>query len=268
MSATEDGPEPTTYGREEHVGIITLNRPARLNALTAELLVSLRRRFAEAECDPKIHSILLTGAGGAFCAGQDLNDRDPRKVVWPLDLEAIQKEYFHPIILAMKTSSKPIVVGVNGVASGAGVGLALAGDIVIASDTAHFALSFAKVGLSADAGCGWHLVNTLGAPRARALLLTGASISAPQALELGLIWRRVPQSELTHSALEIARSLAQGPTVAFGLIKKAVALAENHSLEEYLSQEALLQGIAGASEDYREGVLSFLEKRSAKFVGR
>jgi 2-(1,2-epoxy-1,2-dihydrophenyl)acetyl-CoA isomerase len=258
----------TVHRRDGAVAIITLNRPGRLNALTAPMLASLRQHLDEAEADPDIRAILLTGQGKAFCAGQDLNDRDPRKIAWPPDLEAVQKEHFHPVVTRLASSRKPIVVAVNGVASGAGASLALAGDIVIAADTARFMFSFARVGLSVDAGGGWHLVKVLGVARARALLMTGAALSGQEAVEMGLIWRCVPEAQLHATAMAIAQSLADGPMVALDLIKQATSCAMHLSFEDYLVEEARLQGIAGASNDYREGVLSFLEKRSAKFTGR
>jgi 2-(1,2-epoxy-1,2-dihydrophenyl)acetyl-CoA isomerase len=264
----ETATDLTLYLREGTVATITLNRPQRLNALTAPLLVSFARHLAQAEADEDVRAIVLTGAGCAFCAGQDLNDRDPRKVAWPPDLEAIQKQSFHPVIMTMANCAKPIVVAVNGVASGAGASLALAGDVVIAADSARFAFSFAKVGLSVDAGLAWRLVKAIGAARARALLLTGATISGREAFDMGLIWRSTANAQLQDVALDVARSLSEGPTAALGLIKQAVAFAESLSLKDYLVQEARLQGVAGASEDYREGVLSFLEKRPAQFTGR
>jgi 2-(1,2-epoxy-1,2-dihydrophenyl)acetyl-CoA isomerase len=267
MTADHIAPEPTAYERKGPVSVITLNRPDRLNALTTALLNSLLARLAEAESDPDAHAILLTGAGKAFCAGQDLNDRDPRKVEWPLDLEAIQQNYFHPVVLAMKNCRKPVIVAVNGVASGAGVSLALSGDLIVAAEDARFNLSFVKVGLSVDAGCGWHLVRALGSTRALALLLTGSSISAAEAEQLGLVWQCVPTAKLANCAMDLAHSLAEGPHLAITLIKQAVSCGQNLPLEQYLVEEARLQGIAGKSEDYREGVLSFFEKRSARFAG-
>lgn len=156
---------------------LTLNRPARLNAMNPDLLTSLHSHLAEVANDPAVRVIMIAGNGKGFCAGQDLNDRDPRKIDWPLDLEAIQKELFHPLVLLMRMMDKPIIVAVGGVAAGAGCSLALAGDIVIAAQSAKFIFSFAKVGLSADAGLGWQLVHALGPARARALLMTAATLS-------------------------------------------------------------------------------------------
>jgi 2-(1,2-epoxy-1,2-dihydrophenyl)acetyl-CoA isomerase len=163
---------------------------------------------------------------------------------------------------------KPIVIAVHGAAAGAGASIAIAGDIVLAADDAKFIWSFAKVGLSVDAGAGHTLVQALGAARARALLLTAGSLSGSEAAAAGLIWRSMPESELQDEASALARRLAEGPTLGYGLIKKAAAAAETMPFNEYLSEEARLQGIAGRSEDYREGVLSFLEKRPAAFKGR
>ena len=262
-------PDPVLYACENGLATITLDRPARRNALTAPMLASLGRRLAEAAADPEARAIVLTGSGRAFCAGQDLNDRDPRVVAWPPDLEAIQRDLFHPVITAMRGSEKPILAVVNGVAAGAGVGLALAADIVIAAQGAPFVLSFSKIGLSADAGVGRLLVEALGAPRARALLLTGATLSAAEAVASGLIFRATPDDDLAREAAAIARALADGPTFAYRLIRRAVdAAAGSAGFEDYLAEEARLQGAAGSSEDYREGVLAFLEKRAPQFRGR
>ena len=248
--------------------VLTLNRPARLNALTAELLQALNAALARCKDDESVRAVLLTGAGRAFCSGQDLDGRDPRKIEWPPKLEEIQTGLFHPVILAMKALPKPVVVAVNGAAAGAGLSLALAGDIAIAAQRAQFIPSFAMVGLSADAGGGWHLTHALGAARAKAMLMTGQPMSAAEAESAGLIWKCVDDEALMPEAEALVSQLAKGPTRAYAAMKKAVAAAETApSLEDYLREEARLQGEAAQTGDYREGVLAFLEKRPPRFNG-
>ena len=248
--------------------VLTLNRPERLNALTGELLRALHAALTKCRDDETIRAVLLTGAGRAFCVGQDLSERDPRKIEWPPKIEETQVELFHPVVLAIKTMPKPVIVAVNGSAAGAGLSLALAGDILLAARGARFIPSFGKVGLSVDAGGGWHLTQALGQARAKALLMTGQPLSAAEAESAGLVWKCVEDSALAQEAEALASQLAKGPTRAFAAMKQAVAAAGTAaSFEEYLREEARLQGEAGRTADYREGVLAFLEKRPPRFIG-
>jgi 2-(1,2-epoxy-1,2-dihydrophenyl)acetyl-CoA isomerase len=247
---------------------ITLNRPKRLNALNAQMLTELHAALHQCENDDAIRAILITGSGRGFCAGQDLNERDPRIVEWPPDLERMQTELFHPAIHAIKRMAKPVIVAVNGIAAGAGASLALAGDIVLAARSAQFIQSFTKVGLSVDAGGGWYLTHALGAAKARGWLMTAGAMGAAEAAQAGLIWKCIDDNTLLPEAQSLASLLAKGPTRAYAAIKAAVAAAEaTPNFESYLQEEAHLQGEMGRTADYREGVLAFLERRPADFKG-
>ena len=256
------------YSVAEGLAAITLNRPDRLNALTRDMLVRLRDVVLECAGDASVRAVLLTGNGKGFCAGQDLGERDPRKLDGPLDLEAIQHELYHPLVTALASMEKPVVVAVNGIAAGAGSSIALAGDIIVAARSARFIQSFVKVGLSVDAGGGWHLVRGLGPARARALIMTGGEIGAEDAERAGLIWKCVDDGDLLDVARDIARRLVGGPRTAIASIKKAVAAASaSDGFADYLQTEAALQGETGRDPDYREGVLAFIEKRKPKYGG-
>ncbi|MEM8801065.1 MAG: enoyl-CoA hydratase-related protein [Pseudomonadota bacterium] len=251
------------------VAAIRLNRPERRNALTEAMLGELLDAFQSLAEALDVHAIALLGNGAGFCAGQDLSERDPRGRDQPFDLEAKQRELYHPIIACMQDMKKPVVAGVHGVAAGAGVGIALAADIAVAARNAKFVFSFAKVGLSVDAGVGWHLTKALGPAKAKALLMTGGMLDGQSAARSGLVWDCVADGELEATVLELAGQLARGPQTALGCIKQTVQTAqEEATLASYLAEEARLQGIAGRDPDYREGVLSFLEKRPTRFGGQ
>jgi 2-(1,2-epoxy-1,2-dihydrophenyl)acetyl-CoA isomerase len=251
----------------EGIQRITLNRPAKKNALTREMLLRLREALEVAASNQAVRVVAITGAGTAFSAGQDLSERDPRTIPnWPLDLAEIQAELYHPILHLMRTMPKPVVAIVPGVAAGAGAGLALAADIVLASQSAQFSFSFVKVGLSVDAGLGWVLTRCLGPARARGILMMGQIMSAQEAATSGLIWRVVADVALATTAEEVLKSLCDAPQQALRSIKASLAQAEGEQLHAYLQHEAKQQGLAGADPDYAEGVLAFLEKRKPNFA--
>ena len=251
---------------QDHVATITLNRPERLNALTHDLMTTLRACLESVASDTNIRAVCLTGAGRGFCAGQDLSERDPRHYAFPLDLEAFQKELFHPVVRLISQMPKPVVARVGGVAAGAGSSLALMCDIVVAGQSARFVQSFSKVGLSVDAGGGWQLTHALGPVKAKALLMLGDTLSAEEAAEAGLIYKAVPDEALNTMTDDLLQRLVQTPGSALLAIKSAVSSALNApNFEEYLLQEAALQGTAGKDPNYAEGVLAFLEKRSPNF---
>ena len=258
--------DPVLMSVSDGIATITLNRPERLNAITRDLILMLRDRIDTAAADDSVRVVCLTGAGRGFCAGQDLSERDPRGRDEPFDLEAIQAELYHPIVRAIANMPKPVVASVNGVAAGAGSGLALACDIVIAGQSAKFIQSFSKVGLSVDAGGGLALLRSLGMPRAKAALMLAEAIPADDAADLGMIWKSVPDEALQAETEVVVTKLAATPRTALACIKQAMAAAATApGLGDYLKQEAALQGIAGSHPDYGEGVLSFLEKRKPNF---
>lgn len=247
---------------------LVLNRPDKLNAFTPDMHMALRAQIDRASQESAVRAVLLTGAGRAFCAGQDLGDRDPRKGGPKPDLGATIGTFYNPLIRALRALPKPVVAAVNGVAAGAGANIALACDIVLASDKARFVQSFAKLGLVPDAGGSWALPRLLGEARAKALVLTGEPLNAPQAAEWGLIWRAVPDADLMPEARALATRLAKGPTFGFGLTKQAIQAAATNSLDGQLDLEQDYQRRAGLSDDYAEGVTAFLEKRDARFTGQ
>lgn len=248
---------------------LTLNRPDCLNAFNDELSFELQEALKQAEKDKAVRCIVLTGAGRGFCAGQDLQSRSigSSNGSKPHLGESIRKRY-SPIINKLHTMEKPVIAMVNGVAAGAGASIALACDMRIVSEKASFIQAFIKVGLIPDSGACWLLPRLVGLGKALELAMTGDKIDAATALNLGLVNRVVAEDQLVTETHTLATQLAQGPTKALGLIKRAMNKAMTVDLETYLNYEADLQEIAGRSDDYLEGVSAFVEKRPAHFVGR
>ncbi len=246
---------------------LTLNRPRKLNAFNEEMHLALREGLALAESDNAVRAVLLTGAGRGFSAGQDLGDRDPRRSDWPPDLGRTLDTFYNPTLRLIQALQKPVICAVNGVAAGSGANIALACDIVLAAKSARFIQSFSKIGLIPDAGGTWQLVQHLGRARAMALSLTAEPLDAERAEKWGLIWRSVEDASLFAEAHALAVSLARGPTKALGMTKQLIHNASTDTLNNQLDNERNCQKIAGLSDDYAEGVLSFLEKRQAIFKG-
>jgi len=247
---------------EKHAGYrqITLNRPDRLNALTAEMGAVLLAALGEAQADGDCRAILLTGAGRGFCAGQDLSQVGS-------DLGGLLDGY-NAVIRKLRSLEMPVVCAVNGVAAGAGANLALACDIVLAATSASFIQAFAKIGLIPDVGGTWFLPRLVGAARARALAMLAEPLSAERAAAWGLIWQAVDDDKLLDEAHALTVLLAQGPTIGLALAKRALDAAETNTLDEQLNLERDLQGEAAHNPDYAEGVRAFLEKRPPVFTGK
>lgn len=252
----------------EGVATLTLNRPERLNAFTAGLHEELAAALERAAGDDAIRALLITGAGRGFCAGQDLSERKPTPGEGPRDLSQALERYYNPLIRRLRALPKPIIAAVNGPAAGAGANIAFACDIVIAARGASFLQAFCRLGLVPDAGGTWFLPRLAGSARAMGMALLGESVPAEKAAEWGLIWQVVDDDKLMDAARGLAHKLAQGPTVGLGLIKQALNRSLDNGLDAQLDVERDLQRAAAGSEDFREGVAAFLEKRPARFSGR
>jgi 2-(1,2-epoxy-1,2-dihydrophenyl)acetyl-CoA isomerase len=246
------------------VSTITLNRPEALNSLTVPMKLALLAAFETVAARDATRAVILTGAGRAFCAGQDLRERlEPDAA--PLGEEV--RERYNPIVRAMTGLDKPIVAAVNGVAAGAGASLAMAADIRIAAETATFALAFGRVGLVPDSGATWLLPRLIGLTRAMDMALLNEPVTAPDAVRLGLISRVVPAEQLLGAARELAERLAAGAPRAIALTKRALSAAWDGDLDAALEREAELQDEAGRTNDHAEGMAAFLEKRPPRFTG-
>ncbi|MEO9527813.1 2-(1,2-epoxy-1,2-dihydrophenyl)acetyl-CoA isomerase PaaG [Roseibium sp.] len=247
--------------------LVTLNRPDRLNAFNEDMHHALRGHLTDAEETADIRAVLLTGAGRAFCAGQDLSDRDMRAGGPAPDLGVTLDTLYNPLVRQIRSMNKPVVCAVNGVAAGAGANIALCCDIVLAAQSARFIQAFSKIGLVPDSGGTWLLPRLIGEARAKALAMTGAPLDAETAASWGLIWKCVPDSELMMEAGNLAGQLAVGATRGLALTKQLIQQAAGQPLDQHLDSERDAQRQAGRTADYKEGVTSFLEKRPARFSG-
>lgn len=256
---------PVRYEIDGAVVTITLNRPEVLNALDRTIARALLEAVERAAADDTVRAVILTGAGRGFSAGADLASVDPEIAN---DLGRLLREHYHPLILALRGMPKPVICAVNGPAAGAGMSIALAGDIVLAARSAYFTQAFAKIGLVPDAGSTWMLPRLVGEGRARALALLGERLDAEAAQRVGLVWEVHDDGALLPAAGKLAAQLAERPTRALALIKEAFDGTMERSLEAQLEREASLQTLAGRTEDFREGVAAFLERRAPRFRGR
>jgi 2-(1,2-epoxy-1,2-dihydrophenyl)acetyl-CoA isomerase len=259
---------PILVSRDAAVLSLTLNRPEKLNAFNPEMHKLLREALDQARDEAAVRAVLLSGSGRGFCAGQDLSERNFSADAAPIDLSVSLGSNYNPLVRRLRALPKPVVCAVNGVAAGAGANIALACDIVLAARSASFVQSFSKLGLVPDSGGTYFLPRLVGSARAMGLALLGERLSAEQAERWGLIWKAVDDERLVEEATGIAQTLAAGPTRGYGLIKRAIQASAGNSLDAQLDLERDLQREAGFSEDYREGVAAFMQKRNPQYKGK
>ena len=254
--------ETITYALTDDVALITLNRADKMNALTTQMRAELTHAVTEGGRAARV--VVLTGAGRAFCSGQDLADRAGGVA----DLEKTLREEYAPLLRAIINCPVPTIAAVNGPAAGAGANIALAADVVFASESAYFMQAFTRIGLIPDAGGTYALPRQMGMAKAMGAALFADKITARQADDWGMIWQAVPDAEFDAHWRTKAAQLAAGPTAAYAEAKKAIRASWDNGLEDQLSLEAEAQGRCGKSQDFAEGVMAFTQKRSTKFQGR
>ena len=248
------------------LGVVTLNRPEKMNALNTQMRAEIAHAMTAAAAGPA-RAIVPTGAGAAFCTGQDLGDTDTSGA-GERTIERTLRDEYNPMLVSVADCPVPTIAAVNGPAAGAGANLALAADVVIASESAYFLQAFTRIGLMPDAGGTWILPHQMGLAKAMGAALFADKISARQADDMGMIWEAVADDAFDAHWRARAAQLAKGPTLAYGAIKQALRGSYENTLNEQLTLEAQLQGQCGVTRDFREGVVAFLEKRPAKFEGR
>lgn len=260
--------ETILFARADNVATLTLNRPDRLNAFTAKMHEEVRAALREVAEDDGVRALVITGAGRGFCAGQDLQEVRPADHDSGRDLGQRLDRNYNRLIRSIRALAKPVVASVNGVAAGAGANLALASDIVIAARSASFIQAFARIGLVPDSGGSYFLPRRVGQARATALFMLGDPVSAEDAVACGMIWKCVDDAALEAETAALAGRLANAPTKTLGLIKRLMDASAANTLDQQLDLERDFQRLAGSSEDYREGVAAFREKRPPGFKGR
>ena len=259
------------YSVAHGVATLTLNRPDKLNSLMGAMMLEMFSALGDAAQNDAVRAVVLTGAGRAFCAGQDLADpaMSPKSGSnMPADVGDVVDTFYSPLVRRLRSMPKPVLCAVNGVAAGAGANIALACDIVVAVQTASFIQPFCKLGLVPDAGGTWLLPQLVGRARAMGLALLGDKLSATQAAEWGLIYKCVAAADFEAEVNTIARTLAAGPTLGYVRTREAIDQAATNTLDSQLDIEAVMQRELGNTQDYAEGVRAFIAKRPPVFVGR
>jgi len=255
--------ETIRYDVNDGIAWIYLNRPDKLNAFVAQMNREVKDAIKAASFDDQVRCIVITGEGRAFCSGQDLSEVDEH-----MDHGQVLREYYGPMIKQISQCEKPIVAAVNGVAAGAGFSLALACDFRLVSERASFINAFIHVGLIPDSGNIYYLTQLVGRAKATELAILGEKIPAPEAVEMGLASALIPEEKWKEEVIKFATRLATMPTKAIGLIKRSLKVASELSFEDYLEHEAQGQRIAGLTNDHREGVTAFMEKRKPVYTGQ
>ncbi|MBA2768220.1 MAG: enoyl-CoA hydratase/isomerase family protein [Sporichthyaceae bacterium] len=256
------------YDLADAVATVTLNRPEAMNALDTALKTALRDTLRSAAEDPAVRAVVLTGSGRAFCVGQDLAQHAENLETDPAAVWSTVPEHYTPIAALLATMPKPVVAAVNGVAAGAGAAFCFACDFRIASAAAKFTMAFSAVGLSADSGSSWSLPRLVGTAKAKELLMLTPTLTATEALEIGLVTEVVAPDDVAGHTRALAVRLAAGPTVAYGAIRRAIAQSAGHDLAASLAFEHQMMELTGATEDHRSAVRSFLAKERPQFRGR
>jgi len=249
------------------VATVTLNRPDRLNSLSRQMLTELASALATVRMDASVRCLVLTGAGRAFCTGQDLEDESVDPTLGPVDLGSVIDYGYRPIVMGIRDLPIPVLAAVNGIAAGAGANIALACDVVVAARCATFVQPFCRLGLLPGAGGTWTLPRLIGPARAMGMALFGEPLAAADAQAWGLIWECVPDDKLAERSRELSARLAEGPTLGFARTKQALQASATQTLEASLELESAFLRELGGSLDYREGVAAFRARRPTRFIG-
>lgn len=248
---------------KNHVAVITLNRPEKLNSFNREMALAMQKALDN--CNSKeVRAVYITGAGKGFCAGQDLAEVVAEDAP---GFDQILSEHYNPIVIRLRNLARPVIAAVNGVAAGAGANLALCCDIVVATESASFIQAFSKIGLVPDTAGTYFLPRLVGMQKAAALMMLGDKVAAAEAERIGMIYKVYPDADFHTASLQLAETIAQMPTKALAFIKHMLTESVEHTLEQQLEMEDEYQQKAAATKDYGEGVLAFMEKRSPKFSG-
>lgn len=252
-----------------HIATITLNRPEKLNAFTTEMLHAWAHALQECQRNDQVRAIVLTGTGRGFCSGGDVKGMDERKQAeTPIERKASLTNRVHRIPLLLADLDKPLLVAINGVATGAGLDMALMGDIRIAAESARMAETYIRVGIMAGDGGAWYLPRIVGLPRALELLWTGRFVDAEEACRIGLVNKVVPDGELMEATYEMAETIAAGPPLAVRMMKKSVYQGMSMDIRTHLEQVSSHMAVLFSTEDHQEALTAFKEKRAPRFTGK